>query len=364
MPDLSNVGYALVRIKIDPDNPPTQGEVVAFDAAVNGEPHFVFAEGGGGGGQPSWFLSSSTTGSLGAPLGGGVIPPDPSLTYLYWDDTTGSGLWITPPSVDDSLWEALGTLDGGGANGLQLGAGGGMLVGSAPGLLLIDDVGGTYGLSLAEGVSGVSVLFFVPFSEGGAAFYLTNGNPNTLEMTGGTDGQMALDIGLGTGIWLWSQGTSTWNALGTPVPDAQYVVGVATNSPYNSSAAGSFQLVGGSSPSGQLGINLIAPAFTYPAGGITVGLEALITGIPPSSDGLDLTLNLVVSDLAQTNSIALTGTTSVAADTSSVTLSLSDLAFSNKHGTDLVGDPTTKLISTTAGGSYAMQAYITVTWED
>lgn len=57
MSDLSAVGYALVRIKIDPANPPSSGDVVAYDQAVSGEPRFVTAAPSGGGGDPTWAVS-------------------------------------------------------------------------------------------------------------------------------------------------------------------------------------------------------------------------------------------------------------------------------------------------------------------
>lgn len=170
--------------------------------------------GSGSAGLPAWFLASSTTGSNGAPLNT-VTPPTSDVPYLYWDDTAGTGLWITRPSDDADEWVGLGRIVNGVGPGLSLG--GPFLSGPMPVLQAIEG-DGFWEVGIQPGGSGPGWTAFVNYTDlSYGTLYLSTGNPNDLGIPAG-DGMLCLDTsyGSGTGIWQYNaeQATPGWVPYG------------------------------------------------------------------------------------------------------------------------------------------------------
>lgn len=165
------------------------------------------------GGLPAWFLTSSTTGANGVPLGA-VIPPTDDVPYLYWDDTTGSGLWITPPTTQFNQWLGLGRIANSVGPGLsfQSGGVGPFLSGRDNGVLEFAQVyrgSDLWELMFAPGGTGWATLG--GYLDGGpfGALRLSTGDPNSLVVDPTTSG-LCLDISsASTGIWQYNGDLAT-----------------------------------------------------------------------------------------------------------------------------------------------------------
>lgn len=164
---------------------------------------------------PSWFLVSSGNGSHGKPLGA-VTPPTDSIPYLYWDDTDGTGLWITPPSADDTAWVGLGQLTGSPEPGLGFTGSYAFLAGLQPVLQRLEDAAIVAEVALsASGASWLGLYGLVVDGSGSGLLYLTTTAPNDTDLTPTGTSSLAIDIqAASTGIWQWDDDASTWVSYG------------------------------------------------------------------------------------------------------------------------------------------------------
>lgn len=320
--------------------------------------------GGGGGGLPAWFLTSSTTGSNGAPLGT-VTPSTDDVPYLYWDDTAGTGLWITPPTVDAGNWIGLGRTANTVGPGLSF-AGGPFLSGTAPVLQATFDDENFWevGVSGSQGGVGWTALMNYTNSQLGQLI-LSTGNPNTLGISP-NNGQLCIDTiadGTGTGIWQFTTGQATpaWVPYGVNTDLGQVEI-TANNSPQGTTyaqcrvAPGLFSselgLVSSSPPevTDWLPVNLVNPGDV-----IYVDLNPGFSGFP---DLIDYSGTIVVWDQAGANVLSATFNGIISTDDGVYPVPLTQVSL---IGSDLsVGDAG---ITSAAGGVYNVLLKASCGWD-
>lgn len=80
---------------------------------------------------------------------------------------------------------------------------------------------------------------------------------------------------------------------------------------------------------------------------------AAITGLPPSTDGYNITFTAVLANAAGTATATLTGTVTVAPEVPNGQVDLTDVTLTNNTGADLAYDNGTGIVSSTAGGTFS-----------
>lgn len=155
---------------------------------------------------------------------------------------------------------------------------------------------------------------------------------------------------------------------GAPTPDTFYSLQANSSSPFAINEAGTVQFIGTSPIAGQSIVSAVIPMFAYPATTDVLATAGLLIQNAPldiSGDpgGLDVSLTVVISDLDGTNTMILGDFGTIASGTSSLALQSSDdnFAVQDQTGTDLVF--AAGQVTTTAGGTYTVQVFLSVGWD-